>query len=147
MLQRSCWKIPKSAMTDADGAPAFADLVVYDESPQFVYALAAQWDRPDIAAAGGTREDLSKATAHARYLRTTVRRPAANVDDPDEVLRVKASAVETSDEVLEADVPAVLFAGDVAADVVGATALAEAARRIVAEKQPAVEEAPAPEVP
>ena len=148
MLQRSCWKIPKAAMTtrDEDGndAPAFADLVVYDESPMFAYALAAQWDRPDIAAAAGTREDLSKGTARGRYLRSTVRRPVAAEGEPPEVLRVKASAVEPGDEVLESDVPAVLFAGDTANDMIGAEALAEAARRIAEEKQP-LEEAAAPE--
>ena len=45
MLQRSCWKIPKSAMiiTDPDGAerPLDGDLAIYDESAQFVYALCA----------------------------------------------------------------------------------------------------------
>ncbi len=122
-------------VVDADGndAPAFADLVAYDSSAQFVYALAAQWERPDIRAAGGAREDLSKAAPRGRYLRTMVRRPAADVGEPDRVLHVKASAVLSGDEVLDADQPVVLFAGDVADDLMGAEALAEASRRIAEE--------------
>ncbi|MHC4715624.1 MAG: hypothetical protein ACYS5V_01525 [Planctomycetota bacterium] len=125
-MLRSFWKVPKAAMTiTVDGAerPAFADVVAYDESPQFVYVMAATWDRPDIEAAGGKREDLSKAAARGRYLRTTVRR---TVDGEDVVERVKANAVKASDEVLDEDVPLVLFAGDVIDDVVGGDALAEA---------------------
>ena len=136
-LQRSFWKIPKSAMTvtDTDGntVPAFGDVVLYDESPQFAYVLAAQWDRPDIAAVG-TREDLSKSASRGRFLRTTVRRKGAKAGDPKEVHRVKASAVLTADDVLDADVPAILFAGDEPHDVIGGAALAEAAQRIAKEK-------------
>ena len=139
-LQRSCWKIPKSAMTvvDEDGntVPAFGDVVVYDESPQFVYVMAAQWERPDIAAAGGTREDLSKSAGRARFVRTTVRRkaPGAKAGDPKIVASVKAAAVLAGDTTLDADVPMVLFAGDEPDDVVGAAALTEASARIAAEK-------------
>ncbi len=140
-LQRSCWKIPKSAMTvvDPDGntVPAFGDVVTYDESPQFAYVLAAQWDRPDLAAAGGTREDLSKSAGRGRFVRTTVLRKAAKAGDPDEVLRVKGSAVLAGDTTLDADAPMVLFAGDVPDDIVGTVALAEASARIAKEKAPA----------
>ena len=139
MLQRSFWKIPKAAMTakddDGDDVPAFVDVVTYDESAQFAYVLAAQWDRPDIEAVG-TREDLSKAASRTRFVRTSVLRKAPVTGDPKIVVRVKASAVMASDKVLEADVPAVLFAGDSADDVVGAEALAEAGRRIAKEKAP-----------
>ena len=132
-LQRSCWKIPKSEMVDDDGQPTCGDLLVtYDESSQFLYVMAPQWDPPGIAALGATREDLSKATSRGRYLRTTVRRKAAKRGEPDEVLRLKASAVEPDDEVIDVDAPAALFAGDVADDVVGTEALAEATRRIAA---------------
>ncbi len=144
MLQRSCWKIPKAAMTDDDGAPAFADLVTYDESPQFVYGLAAQWERPDIAAAGGVRESLIQPPKRARFLRTTVRRAAADPAEPDVVLRVKASGVRQSDVVLSANDPVVLFAADEADEIIGMPAMQEAARLIAAENQP---EAPAPEGP
>ncbi|KKM22465.1 hypothetical protein LCGC14_1625100, partial [marine sediment metagenome] len=108
---------------------------VYDQSPQYAYVLAAQWERPDIAAAGGVREDLSRMVCRGRYLRTSVARKAAKRGEPHVVLRVKATAVETGDTVLEADVPAVLFAGDEADDVVGPAALTEASRRIAAEKE------------
>lgn len=131
---RSCWKIPKAAMVDADGAPAFPDLAIYDQSAMFVYAIASAWDQPDVVDAGGKREELSKPLSRARFLRTTVRRVAADPVDPDQVLSVKASAVLQDDDVLEADVPFVLFASDVADDVVGMSALAEASRRIAEEK-------------
>lgn len=140
-MQRSFWKIPKAAMTatDADGnaVPAFANVVTYDESPQFAYVMAAQWDRPDLAAVG-TREDLGKSVGRARFLRTTVLRkaPNAKAGDPKVVVSVKGSAVLSADEVIEADVPAVLFAGDAPDDVVGTEALAEAGRRIAKEKAP-----------
>jgi hypothetical protein len=155
MLQRSFWKIPKAAMTaDVDGVtgPAFAGIVVYDESPQYAYAMADAWERPDIAAVGA-REDLSKATQRGRFLRTTIRRKAAEFGDPDEVLRVKGSNVLAGDDVLDADVPSVLFAGDAADDVIGDAALAEASALIAAEKSPPAapdpepSEAPAPEGP
>lgn len=127
MLQRSCWKIPRTVM------PIDGDLVIYDESAQYVYAMAATWDRPDVAAAGGTRESLAQPTRRARFVRTTVRQPAADPADPDAIVRVKASAVRQSDVVVDADVPFVLFAGDEADDVVGQKAMQEAAQRIAAE--------------
>ncbi len=136
MLQRSFWRIRLADLNvvDVDGntVPAFADVVIYDRSAQFAYITAAQWARPDLAAAGATREDLSGSTRRTRYLRTTVRRPGVG-NAPDRVMRVKAANVGQSDEVLESDVPDVLYAGDVADDVVGAAALAEATQRIAAE--------------
>ena len=153
MLQRSCWKIPKSAMTakddDGNAVPAFTDLIVYDESTMYVYAMSATWDRPDIAAVG-TREDLSKTASRTRFLRTWVRRPAGEEDDAESVIGIKASAVKSSDEVLlDVDVPYGLFAGDVADDVIGPEALAEAARLITEERAPALlaEEKDPPEGP
>ncbi len=134
ILQRSCWKIPKSAMLVAEGdPPAFADIVVYDSSTLYVYALAAQWDRPDLAVAGATRESLIQPTRRARFLRTTVRRAAADPADPVVVLDVKASQVGQNDEVLSVDNPVVLFAGDVAEDIVGQPAMIEAQQRIAQE--------------
>jgi hypothetical protein len=156
-MERSFWKIPKSAMTEMEPGlgSAFAGTVVYDTTAQFAYVMADAWERPDIAAVG-TREDLSKSTQRGRFLRTTVRRKATEFGDPDEVLRVKGSNVLAGDDVLDADVPAVLFAGDFADDVVGPGALAEAAALIAAEKapppaapdpDPEPSEAPAPEGP
>lgn len=128
---RSFWKIPKAALTvDVEGAPspAFAGIVVYDTTPTLAFVMADLWDRPDIEAAGGTREDLSVATSRKRYLRTSIRR---TIDDEDTVIRVKASNVRMSDEVLQdVDVPAVLFAGDTIEDVIGSEALAEASSRM-----------------
>ncbi len=147
MLQRSFWKIPKSAMTEMEPGlgSAFAGVVVYDTSAQFVYVMADAWDRPDIEAAGGKREDLSKATSRGRYFRTSVKR---TIDGEERVLRVKGSAVKAADEVLEADVPSVLFAGDSADDVVGPAALAEAAALIAPPaRDPEPSEAIAPEGP
>lgn len=136
-LQRSCWKIPKAAMTvtDADGTerPLDGDLVIYDASPHFVYAMCATWDRPDIAAAGGKREDLSKPVCKARFLRTTVRRVASDPAEPRIDIRVKSSNILASDDVIDADVPFVLFAGDAAADILSPEMLAEASERIAAE--------------
>ena len=110
---------------DADGndAPAFAGVVTYYTTSSFVYVMADRWDRPDIKAAGGVRQDLSKTQDFNRYVRQLVR----HGDRDRTVERVRASSVVDGDVVLETDVPAVLFAGDVADDVIGPDALVEMA--------------------
>ena len=117
-MRRSAWKIPRAALEAAD--LPIGDLAVYHESPQFVYALAPWPDMPDLEALGATREDLADKTARGRYVRSVVRRAKLSPklgEPPDEVLRVRPADVKGTDEVLEEGVPAILYAGDVAADV------------------------------
>lgn len=132
-MRRSFWRLPKAAMTavDDDGneGPAFAGVVAYHETTQYVYAMADRWDRPDLRDAGGQRQDLSKSTDFNRYVRQLVRHKGR-----DRVVeRVRTSQVLDDDVMLEADQPAVLFAGDDLEDVIGGRALRAAAAAIAAE--------------
>ena len=123
---RSFWRVSKSAtvVIDEDGneQPAFANSVAYYETARSVYLMADVWERADIERAGGTRQDLNRATELGRYVRDLVR----HADDS--VGLVRSADILTEDVVLEPDVPAVLFSGDTPDDVVGPDALAVMAR-------------------
>lgn len=122
-MRRSFWKVPKSAMdlVDESGAPVppFLGGVIYHETAQFVYVMSDRWARQNEVAPA-TRENLNLSAAFNRYVRTLVRHD----DEEKTIERVRASQVLPDDVVLEADVPAVLFAGDTAEDVLGTEAMA-----------------------
>ena len=117
---RSFWRIPRSAWltTDEDGnvVPAFGNVVVYDESPQFLYVIAAEEERPDIEAAGtllGESVKAMTAANQARFLRVEVER-----DTPDGKVRVQVKAADKRPEDVEVatNIPAVIWMGDDPAD-------------------------------
>ena len=117
---RSFWKIPRSAWltTDEFGntVQAFGNVVVYDESPQFLYVIAAEEERPDIEAAGTLLGESVKAMTvanQARFLRIEVER-----DTPEGKIRVQVKAADKrpTDVEIRTDVPATIWMGDDPAD-------------------------------
>ena len=113
---RSFWKVPRNEWltTDEFGNTinAFGNVVVYDESPQFLYVIAAEEKRPDLEAVGtflGNTVKSMKASDRARFLRIEVER-----DTPEGKIRVQVKAADkrpTDVEVLT-DIPAVIWMGD-----------------------------------
>ena len=76
-MTRSFWKVPRSAWLDVDGNPAFGNVVIFDESPQFLYVIAAEEERPDLEAVGtflSFTVDRLTAANQARFLRVEVER-------------------------------------------------------------------------
>ena len=109
---RSFHRIPRSAWLKKDGSPAFGNVVVYDESPQYLYVIAAEENRSDIEAVGTLLSKSVKAltlTNKARFLRVEVER-----DTPEGKVRVqvKASDKKLEDVEIRADVPYVMWMGD-----------------------------------
>ena len=117
---RSFWKVPRSAWltTDQDGneVRAFGNVVIYDESPQFLFCLAAEEKRPDLEAVGtllGNTVKSMKANDRARFLRVEVER-----DTPEGKIQVQVKVADKkpSDVEVATDIPAVIWMGDGVAD-------------------------------
>ena len=114
-MTRSFWRVPRAAwLTTRDGneVQAFGNVVVYDESPQFLYVIAAEATRPDIAAIGtplGQSVRELNVNDKARFLRVQVER-----DTPDGKVRahVKAADKRPTDVEIQTDIPAVIWMGD-----------------------------------
>ncbi len=119
-MTRSFWKIPRAAWltTDEEGTivNAFENVVVYHETPQFLHVIAAEADRPDIAAIGTrlgqTVRELNP-SERANFLRVEVER-----DSPDGKIRaqVKVADKRPTDVEKAVDIPAVIWFGDDPAD-------------------------------
>ena len=108
---RSFWKVPRSAWLDEDDNPP-GNVVVYDESPQFLYVIAAEEERPDLEAVGtflSFTVDRLTAADKARFLRIEVER-----DTPEGKIRVqvKARDKKPDDDEKRTDVPFVIWMGD-----------------------------------
>ena len=118
---RSFWKVPRSAWLDEDGNPP-GNVVVYDESPQFIFCIAAEEERPDLEAIGtllGNTVKSMKVNDRARFLRIEVERdtPATENEPASKVLvQVKAKDKKPGDVEKRIDIPAVIWAGDDPAD-------------------------------
>ena len=102
-------------MLDEDGNPP-GNVVVYDESPQFLYVIAAEEERPDLEAAGtllGNSVKAMTASDRARFLRVEVER-----DTPEGKIRVQVKAANKRPEDVEVatNIPAVIWMGDDPAD-------------------------------
>ena len=120
-MTRSFWRIPRNAWLTTDEfdneVKAFGNVVVYDESPQFLYVIAAEEKRPDIEGLGGTLLGATvkamKANDRARFLRVEVER-----DTPEGKIRtqVKAKDKKAGDVEIQTDIPAVIWMGDDPAD-------------------------------
>ena len=108
---RSFWKVPRSAWLDEEGNPP-GNVVVYDESPQFLYVIAAEVLRPDIEAVGtflSFTVDRLTAADKARFLRVEVER-----DTPEGKIRVQVKAADKrpTDVEKNTDIPFVIWMGD-----------------------------------
>ena len=105
---RSFWRIPRAAWL----ANSFGNVVVFDETPQHLYVIAAEEHRPDLEAVGTLLGKSVKAmtTANkARFLRVEVERDGVRV-------QVKASDKKPSDLEVATDIPATIWMGDDPAD-------------------------------
>ena len=108
---RSFWRIPRSAWLDEEGNPP-GNVVVYDESPQFLSVIAAEEERPDLEAVGtllGKAVRELTAADKARFLRIEVER-----DTPEGKIRVqvKSGDKKPGDVEVATDIPAVIWMGD-----------------------------------
>ena len=115
---RSFWKVPRREWltTDEGGneVQAFGNVVVYDESPQFIYCIAAEEERPDIVGTLlGKSVKAMTAANQARFLRIEVER-----DTPEGKVRVQVKAADKrpTDVEIRTDVPATIWMGDDPAD-------------------------------
>ncbi len=109
---RSFWRIPRTSWLDKDGNKIFGNVVVYDETAQYLYVIAAETIRPDIEAVGtflSFTVDRLTTTDKARFLRVEVER-----DTPNGKIRtlVKDSDKKLDDVEIRADVPYVMWMGD-----------------------------------
>ncbi len=109
-MTRSFWRVPRSAWLD------FGNIVIYDESPQFLYVIAAEEERPDLEAVGtslGKTVRALTAANKARFLRIEVER-----DTPEGKVRVQVKAADKRPTDIEknTNVPAVIWMGDDPAD-------------------------------
>ncbi len=116
-MTRSFWRIPRSASAwlDEEGNPP-GNVVIFDESPQFLYVIAAEEERPDLEAVGtllGNTVKAMTASDRARFLRVEVER-----DGPEGKIRtqVKAADKQPGDVEKRTDIPAVIWFGDDPAD-------------------------------
>ena len=108
---RSFWKVPRSAWLDEDGNPP-GNVVIFDGSPQFLYVIAAEEERPDLEAAGtflSFTVDRLTAADKARFLRVEVER-----DTPEGKIRVQVKAADKrpTDLEVQTDIPFVIWMGD-----------------------------------
>lgn len=119
-MTRSFWRVPRAdwLTTDEDGntVQAFGNVVIFDESPQFLYVIAAEEERPDIEAVGtllGQSVRGLTTADQARFLRVEVDR-----DTPDGTTRVQVKPGDRRPEDVDVrtNVPAVIWMGDDLAD-------------------------------
>ncbi len=113
---RSFYRIPRSEWLDKDGNKVFGNVVVYDESPQFLYVIAAEEERPDLEAVGtllGKSVKAMKANDRTRFLRIEVER-----DTPEGKIRIQVKIADKRPTDIEkrTDVPFVIWMGDDPAD-------------------------------
>ena len=107
-MTRSFWRIPRG---DLPG-----NCVAFDESPQFLYVIAAEEERPDLEVVGtllGKSVKAMNANNRARFLRIEVERDTPE-NEPAGKIRVliKASNKKPGDVEKRTNVPAVIWAGD-----------------------------------
>ena len=103
-MTRSFWRIPRGELP--------GNCVVFDESPQYLYVIAAEEERPDLEAVGtllGKSVKLMKASDRARFLRVEVER-----DTPEGKIRVQVKVRNKKPDDVEkaTDIPAVIWMGD-----------------------------------
>lgn len=110
---RSFWRIPRSAWLTTNNlgneVNAFGNVVIFDESPQFLYVIAAEEERPDIKGTFlGNSVKSMKASDRARFLRVEVER-----DTPEGRVRVQVKAKDKKPGDVEKGIfPAVIWMGD-----------------------------------
>ena len=111
-MTRSFYRIPRAAWLDKDGNKAFGNVVVYDQTAQNLFVIAAEEDRPDLARVGtllGKAVRELTTTNQARFLRVDVDRDGVRI-------QVKAADKRPTDVEVRTEVPAVIWMGDDPAD-------------------------------